>query len=388
MSLSRRALLGGHSAAGGGPAGALIAARGREALVDELWPRARDAAVVPPPANGELRLSSNENPRGPGERALDAVREAFHDASRYPDNTSPGMDDLLDALAAANDARPEHVVLGAGSGEFLKNAVQAFTSKTKHLVTATPTYSTSQRVAEYLGADVKAIPVNAKGQLNLDAMADASRGAGLIFVCNPNNPTGTVHSAEAIAEFVERVQRISPDTVIHFDEAYHDYVTDPGYRSALSLALWTPNIFVSRTFSKVYGMAGLRIGYAVGHRDVVAKLKSYGLPVNTNNVGLAAAYTTYQDTARLKREIQRNAEARKFTVDFFRKGGFEVFESNTNFIFVNIGRPAQAMRDACMKQGIRIGRDFPPMERTHARISIGTMEEMQRATEIFTEVLA
>ncbi len=383
MSLSRRALFGVHATAGKGWSGALIAARGREALVDELWPNTEDVAVVPPPANGEIRLSSNENPLGPGERALDAVREAFNDASRYPDNTS-----LQAALAAANDARPEHVLLGAGSGEILKDAVQAFTSKSKHLVTATPTYLRSARVAEYLGAEVRAIPVDADGKLNLGAMAEAAKGAGLVFVCNPNNPTGTLHQAEAIAEFVEQVQHISPDTVIHFDEAYHEYVTDPGYRSALSLALWTPNVFVSRTFSKVYGMAGLRIGYAVGHRDTIAQLSRYGLPDNTNNVGVAAAYATFQDTARMHREGKRNAETRQFTVDFFENAGYGVFESNANFIFVNIGRPAADLRSACAKQGIRIGRDFPPMEKTHARISIGTMEEMQRATEVFGEVLA
>ena len=388
MSVSRRDVFGSLTVAASGPSGALIAARGREALVDELWPNTVDAAIVQPPGNDEIRLSSNENPLGPGKRALDAVREAFQDASRYPDNTSPSMGDLQNALAAANDASREHVLLGAGSGELLKDAVQAFTSHSKHLVTATPSYLTSARVAKYLGTEVRAIPVNSDGKLNLGAMAEASRDAGLIFVCNPNNPTGTVHEAEAIADFVERVQDISPDTVIHFDEAYHEYVTDPGYRSALSLALWTPNVFVSRTFSKVYGMAGLRIGYAMGHKDTIAKLGRYGLPINTNNVGVAAAYATFHDEVRVRREIKRNAAARQFTIDFFRGTGHEVFESNANFIFVNIGRPAAEMRTACAEQDIRIGRDFPPMERTHARISIGTMEEMQRATKIFAKVLA
>ncbi len=388
MSVSRRALFGGSAVATSGPPGALITARGREALVDELWPNTVDAAIVLPPANDEIRLSSNENPLGPGRRALDAVREAFHDASRYPDTTNPGIDELQNALAAANDARPEHVLLGAGSGELLKDAVQAFTSKSKHLVTATPSYLTSARVAEYLGAEVKAIPVDRDGMLNLGAMAEASRGAGLIFVCNPNNPTGTVHGAEAIAEFVEHVQGVSPETVIHFDEAYHEYVTDPGYRSALSLALWTPNIFVSRTFSKVYGMAGLRVGYAVGHKETIARLRRYGLPTGANNVGLAAAYATFHDPVRVRREIRRNTEARRFTINYFRKAGYEVLKSNTNFIFVNIGRPAAEMRAACREHGVRIGRDFPPMERTHARISIGTMQEMRRATEVFTKVLA
>ena len=388
MSLSRRALFGAHTADASGPNGALIAARGREALVDELWPNIDGAAAIAPPANGEIRLSSNENPLGPGDRALDAVREAFRDASRYPDNTSPSIGDLQNALAAANEARPEHVMLAAGSGELLKDAVQAFTSKSKHLVTATPTYLTSARVAEYLGTEVRAVPVDSDGKLNLVAMAEAARGAGLVFVCNPNNPTGTVHQAEAIADFVERVQRISPETVIHFDEAYHEYVTDPGYRSALSLSLSTPNVFVSRTFSKVYGMAGLRIGYAVGHRDTIAQLARYGLPTGASNVSVAAAYSSFQDTVRMHREVKRNAEARLFTVDFFRNAGYEVFESSANFIFVNIRRPASELRDACREQGIRIGRDFPPMEKTHARISIGTMEEMQLATQVFATALA
>jgi histidinol-phosphate aminotransferase len=388
MSLSRRALFGAHTADGSERPRTLIAARRRESLVDELWPNLDEAATVPQPASGEIRLMFNENPLGPGERALGAVREMFPGASRYSENTSPSMGDLQAALAAANDARPEHVLLGAGSEELLKDAVQAFTSKSKHMVTATPTYTASTRVAEYLGTEVRAIPLDSDGKLNLVAMAEASRGAGLVFVCNPNNPTATVHQAEAIAEFVERVQQISPETVIHFDEAYHEYVTDPGYRSALSLALWTPNIFVSRTFSKVYGLAGLRIGYGVGHKDTIAQLGRYGLPDNVNNVGVAAAYATFHDPVRMRREIRRNGEARRFTIDFFRKAGHEVFESNTNFIFVNIGRPAAGMRAACQEHGIRIGRDFPPMENTHVRISIGTMEQMQQATAVFAKVLA
>ena len=388
MSLSRRALFGAHTADGSERPRTLIAARRRETLVDELWPNLDEAAAVAQPASGEIRLMFNENPLGPGERALDAVREMFHDASRYSDNTSPSMGDLQAALAAANDARPEHVLLGAGSEELLKDAVQAFTSKSKHLVTATPTYTASTRVAEYLGTEVRAIPLDSDGKLNLVAMAEASRGAGLVFICNPNNPTATVHQAEVIAEFVERVQQISPETVIHFDETYHEYVTDPGYRSALSLALWTPNVFVSRTFSKVYGLAGLRIGYGVGHKDTIAQLGRYGLPDNVNNVGVAAAYATFHDPVRMRREIRRNAEARRFTIDFFRKADHEVFESNTNFIFVNIGRPAAGMRAACQEHGIRIGRDFPPMEKTHVRISIGTMEQMQQATAVFAKVLA
>lgn len=387
MSLSRRALFASTRPGSGLPTGALIGARGREAMIEELWPHPAEAAVVAPPEEGEIRLSSNENPLGPGAGALDAVREAFADAGRYPTNARPSMADLRAALAAANGTDASSVVLGAGSGEILKNAVHAFTSKDRHLVTAAPTYLQPSRVAEYLGVEVKTVAVDEHGRLDLAAMARAARGAGLVFFCNPNNPTSTVHSGTAIREFVARVHKNSPNTVIHFDEAYHEYVTDPAYESAMAMALETPNVFVTRTFSKVYGMAGLRVGYAVGRPEMMAKLRRYALTFNTNTVGVAAAHTTLQDSERLRREILRNTEVRKFTVDFFVKAGYPVYESQTNFIFVNIDRPAKQLRDGCREHNVRVGRDFPPMEKTHARISIGTMEEMQRATEVFAEVL-
>lgn len=370
-----------------GISGALVGARGREALVAEMWPRAADAAVVPPPAPGEIRISSNENPLGPGEQALEALRGAFGDAGRYPTNTQPGMSDLRAILAEVGGARPENVVLGAGSGEILKNAVHCFTGPGRALVTGLPSYEQPMRVATYLNAEIRAIPVRQDGRLDLDGMAEAVDGAGLVFLCNPNNPTGTVHGAGTVAAFVERVRRAAPDAVIHIDEAYHEYVTDPDYSTAVPLAMETPNVFVSRTFSKCFGMAGMRVGYAIGHADVAERLRRYSLTFNTNSLGQIAAYTAIQDGDFVERERARNAEVKEFTVAFFRDRGHEVLDSQTNFLFVDLGRPAAGFREACAAHGVRVGRDFPPFEKTHARISLGTMEEMRRATEVFAEVL-
>jgi histidinol-phosphate aminotransferase len=269
----------------------------------------------------------------------------------------------------------------------LQNAPHAFCNKDKHLVTASPSYRQPQGVAEFVGAEVKVIPVDSAGKLDLGAMADAARGAGLIFVCNPNNPTSTVHNAADIQAFVARVRSNSPDTVIHFDEAYHEYVTDPAYRSAAELAINTPGVFVTRTFSKCYGMAGIRIGYGVGHPDTMRTLSRYSLTFNTNTPGVQAAYAALHDTGFVPRERARNAESKKSTVDFFRDAGFEVMDSQTNFIFVNVRRTAKEFRDGCAAHDVRVGRDFPPMNNTHARISIGTMEEMQRAIPVFADVL-
>tara|TARA_B100001179_G_scaffold117989_1_gene84327 strand:- start:2589 stop:3731 length:1143 start_codon:yes stop_codon:yes gene_type:complete len=366
----------------------LVTARGREALVAELGPLGGESGLIPRPQEGEIRLTSNENPFGPPPPAMAAIRDGFAGASRYPSNTQPNMSDLTTALADRLGCEASNIVLGAGSGELLKRVAQAYVSPERHLVTASPTYLQTSGVARYLRAEVKAISLADDGKLDLDAMADASRGAGLVFFCNPNNPTGTVHSASDVYEFMRTVQRTSPETVIHFDEAYHEYVTDPNYESVAWMACEVPNVFVSRTFSKIFGMAGMRVGYGVASGPTIEKLQSLALGMNISVPSVSGAYTALQDPSYERKEKGRNTEARQYTADFFNGLGYEVFDSNTNFIFANIGRPAADFRSACREHGVGVGRDFPPMEKTHARISIGTMDEMQRACEVFKEVLA
>ena len=220
MSLSRRAVFAGGNSSSANFA-QLVTARGREALVAELGPLGGESGLIPRPQEGEIRLTSNENPFGPPPPAMEAIRDGFAGASRYPSNTQPNMSDLTAALAERLGCETSNIVLGAGSGELLKRVAQAYASPERHLVTASPTYLQTSGVARYLRAEVKAISLTDDGKLDLDAMADASRGAGLVFFCNPNNPTGTVHSASDVYEFMRTVQRTSPDTVIHFDEAYH-----------------------------------------------------------------------------------------------------------------------------------------------------------------------
>lgn len=386
MSVSRRAMLGGLGS-GAGLSSVFVTARGREALVAEYDPEAGAPAVVAPLPDDQIRISSNENPLGPGPAALEALRGAFAAGNRYPSNISPSMSDLQATIAASAGVQSAHVVLGAGSGEILKNAVHAFTAPDRPLVAGDPTYEMPARVARYLGAPVRRVPVDADGRLDLDAMATAAVGAGLVFVCNPNNPTGTVHSGDAIAEFVARVRGDSPNTVIHIDEAYHEYVTDPAYRSAADLATGTPNLFVSRTFSKAYGMAGMRIGYAIGEAATIRRLSRYSLTLNTNSPGQVAAHAALLDADFVPRESARNAAVREMTVEFFESRGMRAMASETNFVFVDIGRPAARFRNACQTHGVHVGRDFPPFQNTHCRISLGTMDEMQRAVGVFGQVL-
>lgn len=385
MSLSRRGFITRLAPGRDAHAAALIAARGREALVAEhLY---GEAGELLPPTGKEVRISSNENPLGPGQHALDAITGKFPEAGRYPFNSTPNEGALVAAVAAKFGVKGENVVMGAGSGEILTNAVRAFTSAGKPLVTAWPSFENPYTTAEKIGTQIKAIPLDAQLKIDIPKMVAAVKGAGLVFFCNPNNPTATVHGATAVAEFVRDVRAQSPDTVILLDEAYHDYVTDPSYKTGIELALSTPNVFVARTFSKAYGMAGLRIGYAIGQAPVIKQLARYKMPYNVSVPGIAAGIASLGNQAHIDQERARNTDVRAFTVRAFEQMGFKATDSQANFLFVELKRPAKPFRDACAQHGVLVGRDFPPYEKTHCRVSIGTMEEMQRAVEVFKKVL-
>jgi histidinol-phosphate aminotransferase len=335
----------------------------------------------------EIRISSNENPLGPGKAVLDAILGKFPEANRYPFNSTPSDSALTSAIAAKFKVKPENIVLGGGSQEILKNAVRAFTSPTRGLVTGSPSFENCPGTAKKLGHPIAEIRVDSAFRLDLDGMIAASNGAGLVFFNNPNNPTATVHGAKAVADFVARIRQSSPETVILIDEAYHDYVTEPSYQSAVPLALQTPNVFVTRTFSKAYGMAGMRVGYAIGRVETIKPLATLQLPFNLSVFGVAAAIAALGDQKHIDAERDRNTKVRAFTLNALGEAGCKTADSQGNFLFVDVGRPAKDFRDACAKQGVVIGRDFPPFEKTHVRISIGTMEEMEKATAVFRSVL-
>jgi histidinol-phosphate aminotransferase len=381
MAISRRAFVG--TLAWGGAAvvsGTAISARGRESLAGD-WGRDEAAGQLTPVAG--IRLDSNENPNGPAPAALDAIRSAFGEASRYP--RSPASQ-LTTTLARLHGVQEDNIVAGAGSGEILRMAVYGFTSPTRPLVQGLPTFEDPGRYAELIGTPVRAIPVDRQLRLDLDGMVSQVEGAGLVFLCNPNNPTATVHPAKAVADFVARVNKVSPATVVLVDEAYHHFVEDPGYQSAIPLAMENPRVIVCRTFSKIYGMAGLRIGYAVGQAEPMRSLRRHRLGNSVNVLGAAAAIASLPLTAHVDREKQRNHDARELTRKAFASWGYQVGPSEANFVMVDIRRDGAEFQKACRASGILVGRVFPPLT-THARISIGTDAEMRQAIDVFRKVL-
>ncbi len=387
MPVSRRGFLQ-FARPGGDLTGAFLAARGMEAHLAEAQAQGQRARPLLPPGVEEIRISSNENPLGPGRAALDAILGKFPEANRYPFNSTPSEGDLAAAIAAKFKVKPENIVLGAGSQEILKNSMRAFVTPTRGLVTALPTFENCTGFAKTYKLPLTEVKVDSEFRLDVDPMiAAASKGAGLVFFNNPNNPTATVHGAKTVADMVARIRKASPDTVILIDEAYHDYVTDPSYQTAVPIAMSTPNVIVARTFSKAYGMAGMRIGYAIGTADNVKKLAALKMPYNVSVFGIAAAIASINDPQHIADERARNTEVRAFTVNALKQMGAKPADSQGNFLFADIGMPAKDFRDACAKQGVMVGRDFPPFEKTHCRISIGTMAEMQKATAVFRDVL-
>jgi histidinol-phosphate aminotransferase len=380
MSLTRRRLFTGIVEAPRN--GEWISARGREAVM------AGDTeAQMAAPGARVIRISSNENPLGPGQHVIDAIVGKFPEAARYPFNATQKEGALIGALAQKFGAKNENIVLGPGSGEILTHAVRAFTSPTKPLVTAWPSFENPRDTAKKIGTPVREVGFDGKLKIDIDKMVEASKGAGLVFFCNPNNPTATVHGKTAVADMVKAIRAASPDTVILLDEAYHDYVTDPAYQSGVDVALATPNVFVTRTFSKAYGMAGLRAGYAIGHAPTIKAITAYKTPYALGTLTLGGAMVALANQKHIDAESKRNTEVRAFTVKAFADMGVAGTDSQTNFLFMDIKRPAAGFRDACRAAGVLVGRDFPPFQNTHCRVSIGTMEEMQRAVAVFKTAL-
>lgn len=388
MSFSRREFV--RRLGAGGVAAAATASHiigyGREDLLAFTDGAQGPRGARPPQGEPAIRLSSNENLRGPSPKVLEALRQ--HPSKElglgYP---PPNVRPFHEYIATMYGAKPENVIIATGSGAILTAGVMAFAATEKPVVTGDPSYGSPAQTARRMNFPVKPIAVDARLGLDLDRIVSASSGAGMVFLCNPNNPTSTIHTQADIEQAVRRIKERSPQTAILIDEAYIEYATAPGIGTAMKLSLELPGVFVTRTFSKAHGMAGVRLGYAIGQPETLRKVSSaWGLG-DVSDLQAVAGLASLKDTAHMEWERQENKRVRDWTQAQFKAMGYDSPDSQTNFIFVNIRKPAAGFRDACRAQGVAIGRDFPPMEKTHARISLGTMEDMQRAMVVFKQAL-
>ena len=327
-----------------------------------------------------VRLSANENPYGPSPVALDAMRNALAVGSRYPDDE---VEELIATVAHLHGVSNDQVVLGDGSSEILKLVALSFTDANRKLVIADPTFEAIDHYARVAGAETVRVPLDAKYAHDLTKMA-AVGNAGVIYVCNPNNPTGSITSKQSLRAFLDAVPQ---STTVLVDEAYHHYAESSDYESVMPLVASHPNLVVARTFSKIYAMAGIRAGYAVGQRDIAKRLQAQQAWDSMNVVALTGARASLGDAKHVSDGRRRNSETKRDTVAALNRLGYNVVPSEANFIMIDTRKHVKPIISAMRDQGVRVGRLFPAMPQ-HLRVTIGTPQEMQRFLDAFKNTAA
>ena len=362
-------------------AGALGAAAGAALLDTRFGRTAAEASIHRGQPSDVVQLNSNENPYGPSAKALEAAARAGDVYNRYPDSLD---DEARRAIAKHHGVAPERIVLGCGSGEVLHMADTAFTGPGKVAVAAEPTFEAVLVYARMLHADAVKVPLTADYRHDLPKMAAAcDEKTGLVYVCNPNNPTGTIVTGDELAAFLPKVP--STATVL-VDEAYHHFVEDPRYRSVIELIEKYPNLVVARTFSKIYGMAGLRLGYAIGTEARVAEMARHATWSNANAAVLAAALASLADPDLVGKQKKALNDTRRWLVAEMGKQGRKTIPSETNFVMIDVGGDVTPVIQAFGKKKILVGRKFPSMP-NWLRVSIGKPEEMQAFAVALNEIV-
>jgi len=321
-----------------------------------------------------VKLASNENPLGVSPKALVAMREAVSRVNLYPDSASY---DLRLAIGRHFGLSLEQVAVGNGADDLILQLSMACLDEGDRVVASRSSFPIYDVYTHIMRAEMVKTPLAAGYRIDLDAMADAvDDRTKLIYVCNPNNPTGTIVRADAVARFLERVPECA---IVVFDEAYYEMVDAQDFPDALALVReGRPNVIVLRTFSKVYGLAGIRLGYGFAHPDLVSTLMRIKMAFNVNVAAQAAGVAALDDTEFLRRSVVANSAGRRFLCEAFARLGLEHAESHTNFVLVRIGPDAEEIQEKLLRTGVIVrpcrGYDLPE----HLRISIGTPEQNER----------
>src|SRR5438477_1182388 len=340
-------------------------------------------SVTTPLAEGGniVRLSANENPYGPCPKALEAITNSFGLACRYPDEHN---NLLIDKLAKLNGVNHDQILLGDGSGEILKLCAETFTGpQNGKLVAADPTFEAILNNASANGAEVVKAPLTSSFAHDLPKMLAATKG-GLIYVCNPNNPTASITPKDELRDFIAKTPR---ETMILVDEAYFHFADSPDYESVIPLVKEHPNLIVSRTFSKIYGMAGLRCGYCVAQKETIGRMRRNQMWDSVNCMALAAATASLDDLDHVPTGQRLNREAKQFTTSELEKMGYKSIPSQANFIMFDCRKPVVPLIKTLKERSVHVGRLFPALP-NHMRLTIGKKSEMESFLVAFREVVA
>jgi histidinol-phosphate aminotransferase len=326
-----------------------------------------------------VKLASNENPLGPSPRAIEAASRALADAHRYPDGAAFR---LRRAIADFHGVPLEQVLHGNGSNELIELLIRTFTTSEHHVVFGQPAFSMYRVAVMSHNVDYTAVPTRADLVHDLDAMADAVRpNTRLLLIDNPNNPTGTYVSREALEKFLRRVP---PHVLVVMDEAYFEYADAEDYPDSLCMRDLREKLVTLRTFSKAYGLAGLRVGYGIGPEHLLQYVNRLRAPFNVGLPSQEAGIAALADVEHLRSSVRLNHQQRRWLTDELTRRGWAVTPSQTNFLLVDFEEPAVELYDRLLSEGV-ILRPIGGLD-TSLRITVGTEEQNQRLLEALDRV--
>ena len=325
-----------------------------------------------------IKLTANESPEGPFPGVSEAVAGAISGSNRYPDND---VWDLGHALARDLEVQRESLLFGAGSTALISEIVSATGGPGTNIVYGWPSFIMYRFAAVWAGAAHREVPLDQNHELDLRSMAEVvDDDTRVVVVCNPNNPTGTITAGDDVEEFVEQMPA---DVLVVVDEAYHEFVQDDRYRTAIPLATTRPNVVVLRTFSKIYSLAGFRVGYAVGMPETLGEIRKAQAPLTVSRVSQAAAQASIGQSDELERRIAANAAGRHHLHGAMAERDVEFVESHTNFIYFKMpGDDSQAISDDFTKRGVILR----PMVGGWLRVTVGSEAENQRFISALDEI--
>lgn len=332
--------------------------------------------------NHKVRLNSNENPYGPSEKAKKAVMDVLSKGNRY---AFEELEELKKLIAAKEGVDASYILLGAGSGELLCQTGIAYGLEGGRVLSAYPTFPLLMNYATQMKANWDKVDLNDKLEHNYEALASAIKSdTRLVFSCNPNNPTGTVVGESIVKSFCEEA---SKKTLVYADEAYLEFLEPAQQKSMVGLVQNNPNVIVSKTFSKIYGLAGLRIGYIIGHPDTLKKIGQYGDTISPSQTAIAAAKASMGDEDFMKLTRDKNAIARKVLTDYLDQKKIFYGKSMTNVVLFPAPKDGKKILSQLDEKGFLI-RIWDYQSKEWCRVSIGTLDEMKKFIKAFDEVIA
>ena len=329
-----------------------------------------------------VKLASNENQLGPSPMAVEAVKREAENINIYPD---PSAGELRRELGKIYDVEPDTIVVGNGGEQILEIIARTFINPGDEVITADTTFDILGIQVSYLGGKVVTVPLKDYKQDFEGFVKAINEKTKLIYVCNPNNPLGNIATKDEVEYLVNNVPE---DVVIVFDEAYYDFAkVNPDYPETIDILKRRPNTIILRTFSKVTGIAGVRIGYAVTSKEIAVEMSKIKGTFNVNRLAQAAALGALKDEEHIKKTVELNYKSLGMMEKAFEELGLEYVKSNANFVFVNVGKDSKVVSEELLKRGIVIKAGNIWGWNTWLRVSTGTVEQTEKFLTALREVL-